>query len=74
MEEKSKELLDPLKVARTIGSLPQNVNFGIKASTVKQFLTSAGLPAKWSNRTERKSTEEVAKIAKSQTLMVVCHP
>ena len=52
--------LDPLKVVTTIGSLPQNVNFGIKASTVRQFLTSAGLPTKWSNRTERKSTKELA--------------
>ena len=66
--------LDPLKVAKTIGALPQNVNFGIKASTVKQFLTSAGIPTKWSNRTERKSTKELAQIAKSQTLMVVYHP
>ena len=38
--------LDPLKVAKTIGSLPQNVNFGIKASTVRQFLISAGLPTR----------------------------
>jgi len=66
--------LNKLKVAKVIGSLPENVNFGIKASTVKQFLTSAGIPAKWSNRTERKSTKELAQIAKSQTLMVVCHP
>ena len=66
--------LDPLKVAKTIGSLPQNVNFGIKASTVRQFLTSAGLPTKWSNRTEKKSTKELAQIAKNQTVMVVCNP
>ena len=66
--------LDPLKVAKTIGSLPQNVNFGIKASTVRQFLTSAGLPTKWSNRTERKSTKELAQIAKNQTVIVVCNP
>ena len=66
--------LDPLKVAKAIGSLPQNVNFGIKASTVRQFLTSAGLPTKWSNRTERKSTKELAQIAKNQTVMVVCNP
>ena len=66
--------LDPLKVAKTIGSLPQNVNFGIKASTVRQFLTSAGLPTKWSNRTKRKSTKELAQIAKKQTVMVVCNP
>ena len=36
--------LNKLKMAKTIGSLPENVNFGIKASTVKQFLNSSGLP------------------------------
>jgi S1-C subfamily serine protease len=30
--------LDKLKVAKAIGSLPDLVNFGIKASTVRQFL------------------------------------
>lgn len=65
--------LNRLKVAKAIGSLPENVNFGIKASTVRQFLTSAGLPTKRSNRIERKSTKELAQIAKSQTVMVVCH-
>ena len=38
--------LNKLKVAKTISSLPENVNFGIKASTVRQFLTSAGLLTK----------------------------
>ena len=66
--------LNKLKVAKAIGSLPENVNFGIKASTVRQFLTSAGIPTKWSNRTERKSFREVAQIAKNQTVMVVCNP
>ncbi len=66
--------LNKLKVAKTIGSMPENVNFGIKASTVRQFLTSAGLPTKWSNRKERQSTKEIAKIAKNQTVMVVCNP
>ena len=66
--------LNKLKVAKAIGSLPENVNFGIKASTVRQFLTSAGLPTKWSNRTKRKSTKELAQIAKNQTVMVVCNP
>ena len=66
--------LNKLKVAKAIGSLPENVNFGIKASTVRQFLTSAGLPTKWSNRTKMKSTKELAQIAKNQTVMVVCNP
>ena len=36
--------LDKLKMVKTIGSLPENVNFGIKASNVKQFLNSSELP------------------------------
>jgi hypothetical protein len=65
--------LNKLKVAKAIGSLPENVNFGIKASTVRQFLTSSGLPTKWSARTRSMSTKEVAKIAKNQTVMVICN-
>ena len=49
--------LDKLKMAKAIGSLPENVNFGIKASTVRQFLTSSGLPSKKAEQTEEKSTE-----------------
>ena len=65
--------LDRLKVAKAIGSLPENVNFGIKASTVRQFLTASGLPTKWSERSQSMSTTELAKIAKNQTVMVVCN-
>jgi len=64
--------LNKLKFAKAIGSLPENVNFGIKASTVRQFLTASGLPTKWSNRSQSMSTKELAKIAKNQTVMVVC--
>jgi TPR repeat protein len=66
--------LDKMKVAKAIGSLPENVNFGIKASTVRQFLISSGLPTKWSDRSERMSSRDIAKIAKNQTVMVVCGP
>ena len=64
--------LDKLKVAKAIGILPELVNFGIKASTVRQFLTSSGLPSKKSERTEEKSTEQLAEIALNQALMVMC--
>ena len=64
--------LDKLKVAKAIGSLPENVNFGIKASTVRQLLTSSGLPSKKSERTDEKSTEQLAEIAQNQALMVMC--
>jgi len=64
--------LDKLKVAKAIGSLPENVNFGIKASTVRQFLISSGLPSKKAEQTEEKSTEQLAEIAQNQALMVMC--
>jgi S1-C subfamily serine protease len=66
--------LNKMKFAKISGSMPENVNFGIKASTVRQFLSSSGLPTKWSRRSNRVSTRELAKIAKSQTVMVVCSP
>ncbi len=66
--------LNKLKMASAIGSLPENVNFGIKASTVRQFLTASGLPTKWSNRSKDMSTKDLAQIAKNQTVMVVCSP
>ena len=65
--------LNKLKVAKAIGSLPELVNFGIKATTVKQFLNSSGLPSSWSRSSKRMSTKEIAKIAENQTVMVVCH-
>jgi S1-C subfamily serine protease len=65
--------LNKMKFAKEIGSMPENVNFGIKASTVRQFLTASGLTTKWSKRSKGISTKELAKIAKNQTVMVVCH-
>ena len=65
--------LNKLKFAKIRGSIPENVNFGIKASTVKQFLNASGVTTKWSKRSKSMSTKEIAKIAKSQTVMVVCH-
>ena len=44
--------LDWLKVAKRIGSLPENMNFGIKASVGRQFLSASGLPTKWSKRSK----------------------
>jgi len=65
--------LNKRKFEKIVGSIPENVNFGIKASTVRQFLNASGLPTKWSKRSKSMSTRELAKIAKSQTVMVVCH-
>jgi hypothetical protein len=50
-------------VEKAIGSMPENVNFGIKASTVRQFLVSSGLSSKKAEQTDEKSTEQLAEIA-----------
>ena len=49
------------------------INFGIKGSTVKQFLSANDIPTKWSNRNKVINTQELYKIASKQTVMVVCH-
>ena len=65
--------LNKMKFAKMVGSMPENVNFGIKPSTVRQLLTSSGLPTKWSDKSKPMSTKDLAKIAKRQTVMAVCH-
>ena len=65
--------LNKFKMAKSIGSLPENVNFGIKASTVSQFLISSGVITNWSKRTQKVSNEKIFEIASKQTVMVVCH-
>jgi hypothetical protein len=64
--------LNKIAMAKTRAYIPENVNFGIKASTVRRFLATSGLPSKKSGRTEEKSTEQLAKIGQNQTLMVMC--
>ena len=51
----------------------ENVNFGIKASTVRQFLVANGIPSKKSEQKKEKSGEQIAEIARNQTVMVVCY-
>jgi len=58
---------------QTFGSNVENMNFGIKASVVRQFLTLSGLNSKRAEGSVKKSTEQLAEIAQNQALMVVCH-
>ena len=54
--------LDKLKVAKGIGSMPENVNFGIKASTVRQFLTSSGFLQRSLNEQKRNPPNSLRKL------------
>ena len=49
------------------------VNFGIKGSLVKHFLSIHDIPIKWSNRKKIFPTEDLYKIALKQTIMVICN-
>ena len=50
-----------------------NVNFAIKASVVKQFLSANNVSTKWSEKTGSISTKDIYQLASKQTVMVVCH-
>ena len=60
-------------VSRLNVNRAEYVNFGIKGSTVKQFLSAHDIPTKWSNRNKAIDSEQLYKIASKQTVMVVCH-
>ena len=60
-------------VSRLNVNRAEYVNFGIKGSTVKQFLSAHDIPTKWSNRQKEIESKDIYKIASKQTVMVVCH-
>ena len=62
-----------ITTSNKIGSLPENVNFGIKASTVKQFLDSNGVLTSLAVRKSQMSSTDIYNIASKQTVIVVCY-
>lgn len=64
--------LDALKTARSIGDIPQNVNFGISLSVLVDFLEKNRVPFQTGYRESSKSAVEVAKIAQTFTYLVQC--
>ena len=64
--------IDKMKMVKATGSLPENSNFGIKASTIKTFLSANGMTVRPTVTKRELSTERIAEIAKRRTVMVVC--
>ena len=62
-----------IAVSRLNVNRTDTVNFGIKGSTIKQFLSAHDIPTKWSNRNKVVGNEKLYQIASKQTVMVVCH-
>ena len=64
--------INKLKMAKAMGSIPENSNFAIKTSTLRTFLESSGVPVERLDRTKAIATELIAEIAQKQTVMIKC--
>lgn len=64
--------LDAYKIAKVTGDIPQNVNFAIKSSVVKNFLDAYGIQYEVANTTVQRSDVELAKQAREFTTLVEC--
>ena len=63
--------LNELAIAESIGTLPQNVNFAIKSSTLEMFLQNANVSS--SNQESHQTTsEDVAKSARQFAVRIRC--
>ena len=64
--------LDALEVARSIGDIPQNVNFAISAGSARAFLDDNGVPYETAPSDEERGPVEVAATARQFTMLVEC--
>jgi serine protease Do len=64
--------INGLALASVIGSLPQNVNFAIKASVAAAFLDAQNVPHEVASDQSALSTPDLAANARSITAMVLC--
>jgi len=66
--------LDAIKVARATGNIPENINFAIKVGALRDFLDNSVVLYRTSDRPdfERKETAEIAKSARTFTLLISC--
>jgi S1-C subfamily serine protease len=64
--------LDPMIVAKVTGSLPQNVNFAIKAGIVRGFLDAKGITYQTANSATRMDPADVSATGAKSVVMVEC--
>ncbi|MEP9349169.1 serine protease [Xanthobacter sp. KR7-225] len=64
--------LAEIAALKTSGSLPQNVNFGIKAPVISGFLSANGVKPTHSNEEKPMSPTDVAAIGKGYTFQIKC--
>ncbi len=64
--------LDVLRVARSIGDVPQNVNFALKAELARTFLDSNGIAYQTARSEQQLSPADVGEIARPFTVRIEC--
>lgn len=64
--------LDAIAIAELTGSVPQNVNFGIKASVVRDFLDSNGVTYATRASTEKLDPADVSEQGMRSVVMIEC--
>jgi hypothetical protein len=66
--------LSPLWTAAHLGDIPQNVNFAIKASVVRDFLDSKGIDYGTAPSTDTLATPKIADQVRNAVVSVECAP
>ena len=64
--------LDALEIARSIGDVPQNVNFAVSAGSARVFLDDNGIPYETAPSDKPMESVEIAAAAKKFTVLVEC--
>jgi S1-C subfamily serine protease len=65
--------LNALLMVKATGSVPQNVNFSIKASVVRDFLDAKAITYEVIPSTHTMSPEEVSEIGRRSTVLIECN-
>ena len=64
--------LDAIKIANSVGSLPENVNFAISAGTARAFLDAHNVPYRTTGSDSKSHTADIAARAKGYTVLIEC--
>jgi S1-C subfamily serine protease len=64
--------LDAIRVARTTGSIPENINFAIKTGAIRDFLDNSVVPYETAAPGGELKTPEIADNARAFTLLITC--
>ena len=64
--------LDALRIARSTGSIPENISFAIKTGAIRDFLDNSVVPYETSAPGTELKTADIATNARAYTLLISC--